>query len=179
MQILEPQQDSKARLQERVEQLRQKIQEQNQAVGSVFQELSAQQVQYSQRVGTLSELLQQVNHSQIALTAAEQELQIQQETQSRLIQEQRDKQRQLDKLEAQAQALQETQGTGVVEVLQRAKLSGICGLVAQLGKVDPRYQLALEIAAGARLSFLVVEDDRVAASGIQILKQQRGGRATF
>jgi len=27
-------------------------------------------------------------------------------------------------------------------------LSGLCGLVAQLGRVEPRYQLAMETAAG-------------------------------
>jgi chromosome segregation protein len=58
-------------------------------------------------------------------------------------------------------------------------MQGINGLVAQLGRVDPRYQVALEVAAGARLGYLVVENDRVAAQGIQFLKQQRAGRATF
>jgi chromosome segregation protein len=163
LQALEPQRTEQARLQERVEQLRQKIQEQSGSVQAIAEEVTTKQGQYTQIVGTLSESLQQVEVCQKALTVAEQELQIQQETQTRLIQEQRDKQRQLDKLEAQAQAIQETQGTGVIEVLQRAKLSGICGLVAQLGKVEPQYQLALEIAAGARLSYLVVEDDRVGA----------------
>jgi len=45
--------------------------------------------------------------------------------------------------------------------------------------VDPRYQTALETAAGARLGNLVVEDDGVAAAGIELLKQRRAGRATF
>ena len=146
---------------------------------AVSQEVTAKQTQYTQIIAALSESLQQVDDCQKAAAAADQELQIQQDTQNRLTQEQRDKQRQLDKLEAQAQAMQETQGTGMIQVLDRAQLSGMHGLVAQLGRVDPRYQLALEIAAGARLSYLVVEDDRVAAAGIQILKQQRAGRATF
>ncbi len=51
--------------------------------------------------------------------------------------------------------------------------------MAQLGRVDPRYQLALETAAGARLGHLVVEDDAIAAAGIELLKQRRAGRATF
>lgn len=179
LKTLEPQRTEQARLQERVEQLRRKIQEQTEAARIVAQDVADRQTQYTQVIGSLSESLQRVNDAQTALAVAEQELQIQQDTQTRLIQEQRDKQRQLDKLEAQAQAIQETQGTGVVEILHRSRLSGICGLIAQLGRVDSQYQLALEIAAGARLSYLVVEDDRVAAAGIQILKQQRGGRATF
>jgi len=55
--------------------------------------------------------------------------------------------------------------------------SAACGLVVQLGRVEPRYQLALETAAG--LGQLVVEDDAVAAAGIELLKQKRAGRATF
>jgi len=78
--------------------------------------------------------------------AAEQDLQIQQETQKRLLQEQREKQRALDKLEAQAQALQET-GTYATKIILQSGLS-VCGLVVQLGRVEPRYQLALETAAG-------------------------------
>ena len=51
--------------------------------------------------------------------------------------------------------------------------------MAQLGNVESRYQLALEIAAGSRLGHVVVEDDSVAAAGIELLKQNRAGRATF
>ena len=51
--------------------------------------------------------------------------------------------------------------------------------MAQLGQVETRYQLALETAAGGRLGFLVVEDDGVAAAGIQLLKQNKAGRLTF
>lgn len=46
-------------------------------------------------------------------------------------------------------------------------------------EVDSKYQLALEIAAGSRLGYIVVEDDNVAALAIQLLKQQKAGRATF
>ena len=49
----------------------------------------------------------------------------------------------------------------------------------QLGQVEQRYRLALETAAGGRLGFIVVESDRVAAQGIELLKRERGGRATF
>ena len=60
-------------------------------------------------------------------------------------------------------------------MLRQSGISGICGLVAQLGRVEPKYQLALEIAAGGRLGNMVVEDDGVAASGIEFLKGQRAG----
>ena len=39
--------------------------------------------------------------------------------------------------------------------------------------------MALEISAGARLGYVVVEDDTIAAAGINLLKEARAGRATF
>ncbi|MGB5914994.1 MAG: chromosome segregation protein SMC, partial [Phormidesmis sp.] len=118
---------------------------------------------------------------QLAQAVADVEAQLQTQTQTlnRLLQEQREKQRELDKLEAQEQAIKESQGTQATEVLKRSGLQGLCGIVAELGRVDPTYQLALEIAAGGRMGFMVVEDDRVGAQAIDLLKQQRAGRATF
>lgn len=177
---IEPQRTEQARLQERTNQLQIKIQEQTESLGLLAQTLSVKEGQRKQiqdnQLGGAQNTVQGLAQ---ALAAAEQELQVQQETQTRLIQEQRDKQRQLDKLEAQTQAMQESQGTRATNVILETGLPGICGLVAQLGRVDPRYQLALEIAAGGRLGHLVVEDDGVAAAAIELLKQKRAGRATF
>ncbi|NJO09197.1 MAG: chromosome segregation protein SMC, partial [Leptolyngbyaceae cyanobacterium SL_1_1] len=177
-QQLAPQQAVQVRLQERIQQLTLQQQQQSETLKSLVDaiqsaappsEAAAEQAAAQQHIQNLAQ----------AVAAAEQEHQVQQATRDRLMQEQRDKQRQLDKLEAQAQALQETQGTQATKVLLNERLPGVCGLVAQLGRVDPRYQLALEIAAGSRLGYLVVEDDRVAAAGIELLKQRRAGRATF
>ncbi|MBF2050922.1 MAG: chromosome segregation protein SMC [Elainella sp. C42_A2020_010] len=178
-QSIEPQRTEQARLQERTEQLRVKIQEQTQALQALTEEIAAKQTQRSQIESQLITSIQNMNGLEQSVSAAERELQLQQETQTRLLQEQRDKQRQLDKLEAQAQVIRETQGTGISQILADAGLPGICGLVAELGRVDAQYQLALEIAAGARLSYLIVEDDSIAAAGIELLKRQRAGRATF
>jgi chromosome segregation protein len=113
------------------------------------------------------------------LAEAQLEVQLQNETIDRITQEQRVKTRQLDKLEAQVQASREVQGTRASQVVIESNLSGVYGLVAQLGLVEPRYQLALEICAGGRLGNLVVEDDQVAAEAIALLKKERAGRATF
>ena len=113
------------------------------------------------------------------LGSAESDRSLQQETQQRLLKEQRDKQRELDKLEAKKQAQQEVQGTHASKIILNSNLSGIEGMVVQLGQVEQRYRLALETAAGGRLGFIVVESDRVAAEGIELLKRERGGRATF
>jgi chromosome segregation protein len=176
---LEPQRTEQAQLQERTRQLERQIQEQTQTVETHQQRLVEQQAQKEAVEARLIAAQEQIQTIAQSLSAAEQELQIQQETQTRLLHEQREKQRRLDKLEAQTQAIQEAQGTHATQVILQMGLTGVCGLVAQLGRVDPRYQLALETAAGARLGNLVVEDDATAAAGIEILKQKRAGRATF
>jgi len=176
---LEPQRTEQARLQERMTQLQQKIQEQNEALEAIAQSVTEKQ---AEQVTTQHQLDTAQAHIQTLaadLAAAEQELQIQQQTQTRLIQEQREKQRQLDKLEAQAQAVQEAQGAGAAQVILQTGIPGVCGLVAQLGRVEPEYQLALEIAAGGRIGNVVVEDDGVASAAIALLKERRAGRATF
>ena len=60
-----------------------------------------------------------------------------------------------------------------------AQLEGVRGVVAELGRVDPRYATALEIAAGPRLRNIVVNTDGDAARAIAYLKENNTGRATF
>ncbi|MBF2035543.1 MAG: chromosome segregation protein SMC [Leptolyngbyaceae cyanobacterium T60_A2020_046] len=173
---LEPQRTEQVRLQERVSQLTQQIE----AMEETLRTLTADMPMADDpEPAAASPTEADVQQAAAALAAAEQDLKVQRETQQRLMQEQRDKQRQLDRLEAQTQAMQESQGTQATKVLIESGLSGIHGLVAELGRVDPRFQLALEIAAGGRLGYLVVADDRIAARCIDLLKQRRAGRATF
>jgi chromosome segregation protein len=177
--ILEPQRTEQAQLQERNTQLQQQISEQSQLIATLEPELAAKQAECLQLETEFNASTQPIQNLAENLAATEQELQIQQDTQKRLLQEQRDKQRQLDKLEAQTQAQQEIQGTQASKVILQSEMPGLCGLVVQLGKVDPKYQTALEMAAGGRLGHIVVEDDSVASAGIELLKQKRAGRATF
>jgi chromosome segregation protein len=179
LKTLDPQKTEQAQLQERTRQLEQKIQEQRTALAELEQELAAKASEQTEVEASHVALQTQVQSLAQAVAQAEQDVKVQQETQSRLLNEQREKQRQLDKLEAQTQAMQEAQGTHATKIILEMKMKGVCGLVAQLGKVDPRFQLALETAAGGRLGNLVVEDDAIAAAAIDILKQKRAGRATF
>ena len=179
LQIIEPQRTEQAQLRERNTQLREQIEEQTQIVQTLEPELTAKQTEYSRWESEFGGSAQPIQDLAQNLAATEQELQLQQETQKRLNNEQRDKQRQLDKLEAQVQAQQEAQGTQASKLILQSGIPGVCGIVAELGRVEPRYQLALEIAAGARLGHIVVEDDGIAAAGIELLKQRRAGRATF
>jgi chromosome segregation protein len=173
------QQTSQAELNERQKQLGSRVAEQQQTLAELMPVLVEKQAEHPRLSKKLTGFLAEMADLESRCKALEQNLQTQQETQSRLQQEQRDKERQLDKLEAQSQMEQEVQGTFATKVIKDAKLSGVHGLVAQLGVVDGQYQLALSIAAGGRMGNLVVTDDRVAAEAIEILKQKRAGRATF
>ncbi len=87
------------------------------------------------------------------------------------------------KSEARIKAAAEINYSEPVEVILRAKkskeLPGIYGTIAELGKVDKKYSIALEIAAGARMQSVVVDTDEDAARAISYLKEKRLGRVTF
>jgi chromosome segregation protein len=171
---LEPQRAERVRLTERISQLEAQTASQKQALTALTAEIGSAQADSDTAPGQA-----QIQAAAEAVAGVEAELQTQTQTLNRLLQEQREKQRELDKLEAQEQAIKESQGTQATDALKRSSLKGLCGLVAELGQVDPKFQLALEIAAGGRMGFMVVEDDGVASRGIDLLKQQRAGRATF
>ncbi|HEY9867954.1 MAG TPA: chromosome segregation protein SMC, partial [Candidatus Obscuribacterales bacterium] len=65
------------------------------------------------------------------------------------------------------------------EAVLAAGIPGVHGTIGQLGQVDERYSLALEMAIGPRLGHIVVEDDVVAQQCIEFLKEKQAGRATF
>jgi len=179
LQTLEPQRTEQAQLRERNNQLQELIQEQTLLVERDEPLLGEKQAECTQLETEFNASTEPIQNLAQTLTATDQELVIQQETQKRLLSEQRENQRSLDKLEAQVAAQQEVQGTQASKVILQSGMPGLCGLVVQLGKVDSRYQLALEICAGGRLGHIVVEDDSIAAAGIELLKQKRAGRATF
>ena len=106
-------------------------------------------------------------------------LALQQRTRSRLEQEQGHLERDIARIDSRRETLQESRGTGALRLLLEAGLDGIHGAVAQLGEVEEQHRLALEVAAGGRLAQVVVEDDRIAARAIELLKQRRAGRLTF
>ncbi|WDV47665.1 chromosome segregation protein SMC [Clostridiaceae bacterium M8S5] len=56
---------------------------------------------------------------------------------------------------------------------------GIKGVVAELIKVDQRYERAIEIALGASIQNVVTENDVSAKSAVEYLKKNKLGRVTF
>jgi len=70
-------------------------------------------------------------------------------------------------------------GNVAVKKIISLKKNGVYGTVSELGNVNSKYALALEIAAGPRIKSIVVEDDKVASECIKYLKQNKLGTATF
>ncbi len=72
---------------------------------------------------------------------------------------------------------------GVQAILRMAssdpKFVGILGTVADLLKVESRYEVAMEAALGSRVQYLVAEGEKDVELAIDYLKRTRKGRATF
>ncbi|MCE2835693.1 MAG: AAA family ATPase [Cyanobium sp. 49614_E6] len=145
------------------------------AEGSGHEELEARlAVQASEALA----LQQELEREQTALQELVEALALQQRTRQRLEQEQTELEREIARLDSRRETLQESRGTGALRLLLESGLEGIHGPVAQLGEVQERYRIALEVAAGARLAQVVVEDDAIAARAIDLLKSRRAGRLT-
>jgi len=97
-------------------------------------------------------------------------------TLERLREEYHEYEQEVIRLEAQQQARGEA-GSRVLEPILR--MDGVHGTIAQLGRAPPAYALALNIAAGSKLHYVVVKDDSIAARAIEFLKEQKMGRVTF
>lgn len=62
---------------------------------------------------------------------------------------------------------------------QKDREKGILGVVADLIKVEKKYETAIETALGGSIQNIVTSDEETAKRMIQHLKQNRYGRATF
>ncbi len=71
-------------------------------------------------------------------------------------------------------------GSSIKRVMEQKKSrSGIIGVVADIIKVEKKYETAIEIALGGSIQNVVTEDEQTAKSLIAYLKENRYGRATF
>ena len=62
---------------------------------------------------------------------------------------------------------------------QKEKNKGIIGVVADIIQVEKKYEVAIETALGGNIQNIVTEDEDTAKKMIALLKEQKGGRATF
>ena len=71
-------------------------------------------------------------------------------------------------------------GNSIRRVMERrSDTPGICGVVADLIKVEKKYEVAIETALGGSIQNIVTEDENTAKKMIAYLKENRYGRATF
>ncbi|MHA1890967.1 MAG: chromosome segregation protein SMC [Promethearchaeota archaeon] len=61
----------------------------------------------------------------------------------------------------------------------RGLIDGIHDTIGNLGTVSPEHALAMDIAAGGRVNYMVVQDRNVASQCIKFLKKNRLGRLSF
>jgi len=86
----------------------------------------------------------------------------------------------LAKLQARHTTIKETTSASIaIKKILENKGKGIYGTISELGEVNSKYSLALEIAAGPRLKSIVVDDEKIAAEQIKQLKKNKLGIATF
>ena len=176
---LGPLQEEQQQLQERLRQEAERLVELQQEQSQDSEDEQGVQRRMEQLEQDWQNLLHAISNGKQAVQQAADSLAVQQRTRARLEQEQTRLEREIARLESRRDALQESRGTGALRLLLEAGLDGIHGPVAQLGEVDDRHRLALEVAAGARLGQVVVDDDRIAARAIELLKNRRAGRLTF
>ncbi len=62
---------------------------------------------------------------------------------------------------------------------QKESVKGIIGVVADIIDVDKEYETAIETALGGNIQNIVTQDEAVAKKMIRMLKDTKGGRATF
>ncbi|MCQ2540332.1 MAG: chromosome segregation protein SMC, partial [Acetatifactor sp.] len=71
-------------------------------------------------------------------------------------------------------------GGSVKKVMeQKDRYKGIIGVVADIIKVEKKYETAIETALGGNIQNVVTDDEETAKKVIQYLKENRLGRATF
>jgi chromosome segregation protein len=167
---------------------REKIEEYQESLENLVAELA----DYTEKKTLIQAKIIDAQQKKAALEEEEKNLRAEQaktqnylETQARKNQEVREKIRAIEsKITILAEMERERQGynQGVKSLLQATKEPfhrEIQGVVADLIKVEKGYELALEVALGRALQFLVVNTEAAARNAIDYLKRYSLGRVTF
>lgn len=67
----------------------------------------------------------------------------------------------------------------ICKFADKGELNGIHGPVSRLIEVDPKFSVAIETALGAASQNIIVSNEESAKKGIEFLKNNKSGRATF
>ena len=140
------------------------------------EEYSAKKGQLSDSDKSVADLADEKKALDRTLSELEGTFFAQRSTLERLREEIRETEQEVIRLEATQQARGESGGRAVEAV---CAMDGVHGTIASLGKAPAEYANALNIAAGQKLQFVVVDTDEVAADAIAYLKNEKLGRVTF
>lgn len=67
----------------------------------------------------------------------------------------------------------------ILRAAKNGRIKGVCGTVSGIMKIAPEYSTAIETALGAAIQNIVTENEDTAKRGIELLKKENAGRATF
>lgn len=141
------------------------------------QQLKDQKNEISQKVEALKREITATKEQSNGLLSTLQDLQLERTTLKSAVQQLEAK---LLQSKSEQSAFQMSGYRAVQAVLEaRHELGQIEGVVAQLGRVEKQFQVALDVAAGGRLAAVVVADEYAAKASIQFLRDHKLGTATF
>ena len=140
------------------------------------EEYTAKQTQLTDSGKSVNDLVADKKELDRNLSDLEGAMFAQRSTLERLRNEIRDNEQDVFRLEAAQQARGESGGRAIEAVMA---MEHVHGTIADLGKAPAEYSVALNIAAGNKLQFVVCDDDQVATDAIRYLKEERLGRVTF
>jgi chromosome segregation protein len=140
------------------------------------EEYTAKQEQLTDSDTSITSLAEEKKQLDRNLSELEGAMFAQRNTLERLKNEMRENEQDAIRLEAAQQARGESGGRALEAILA---LEGVHGTISDLGKAPAEYSMALNIAAGNKLQFVVCDNDQIAADGIRYLKEERLGRVTF
>ncbi len=143
-------------------------------IENIFDDLKRKKIEFEKAEKKLRALIDRRNDIDKKIFALRDEL-------ARIEEEIKSKEIELTKVRTELSAMERF--SKAVELVLEAKEKGILrnvhGTVAQLGEVKEDFALALEVAAGNALQFIVVETEDDAVEAVKYLKRIDGGRASF
>lgn len=134
-------------------------------------------------IHSIQNSLEDKSKERLALQAKSEQTQTTIET---LVNRKNDKERVKSSLSAKSELLRdmvehyEGYQVGVREILnQKERIPGLIAPVASLINVEKEYLTAIEVALGEAAQFILTQDFDSARSGIELLREEKKGRATF
>ena len=134
-------------------------------------------------IHSIKSSLEDKSRERVALQAKSEEIQ---ETIESWINQKNDKEKTISSLKAKLELLRdmvehyEGYQAGVREILsQKERIPGLVAPVASLINVDKEYLTAIEVALGESAQFILSQDFESARKGIELLREEKKGRATF